>query len=131
MATPSTVPEKRELRVTEVFINEDVTLIYMPDLTLCDLHVKGNKGYVVHFVKPGVFGQEFATIWPGNNLFTIKMKNETTDAYFFDDAQLRKIVKEMEGKKPGQKTAMGVVPTGTVSPCTGPIIIPPRGQGTG
>jgi hypothetical protein len=126
MATPSTVPEKRELHVTEIFINEDVTLVYMPDVTLCDLHVKGNKRYVVHFLKPDVFGQEFATIWPGNNLFTIKMKNETTDSYFFDDAQLRSVVKRAEGQEPAQMMPLAALPTGMAAPCTGPIIIPPR-----
>jgi hypothetical protein len=123
MDTPTAL-EKRELHVTEVFINEDVTLAYMPDLNLCDFYVKGHTRYVVHFLDPRVFGEEFATIHKGNNLFNVT-NSEQTQCYLFDEAQLKNIVKGVEGPQTVEMMPMAATHTGTVSPCTGPIIIPP------
>jgi len=124
MDKPTTI-EQRELQVTETFINQDITLVSMPGLDMCDFYVEGDKGYIVHFLNPDVFGQEFATISKGNNLFTVVNRVET-ECYLFEGVQLRDIVAGVEGS-PMKKSARK--PSGTVSPCTGPIIIPPnKGQ---
>ena len=111
--------------VKEIFINQDVTLVYMPDLKMCDLHVKGDQPYVVHFLKPDVFGQEFATLRKGNNLFTVANDGQT-ESYFFDEDQLRDIVAEVEDQ-PTQKRMMSAVKVQGAKPFTrtGPILIPP------
>jgi hypothetical protein len=120
MAKPPTI-EKRELHVTEIFINQDVTFVYMPDLNMGDFHVKGDKRYVVHFRNPNVFGKEFAAIGKGNNLFTVA-NGEQTECCLFDDTQLRNIV---AGAEDSHKKSSALKQIETVSPCTRPIIIPP------
>ena len=114
---------ERELGAIEQFINTDVTLVYMPDLNLCDFQVKGSKKYIVHFVSSLTFGLEFATIQMGNNVFNI-VNNQQTQCYLFEDAQLRQIEMNAQG---AEMTASGSTrsPAGTATPCTGPIIIPP------
>ena len=106
----TTVFEKREVHLTEILLNQHVTLIQMPDLVTFDLHVEGDHHYVVHFVNPSVFGQEFATIRKGYNLFT-QIKDEATRCFLFDGVQMRNIL------------------AGVAYPRTGPIIIPPRPSG--
>jgi hypothetical protein len=119
-----------ELHVTEVLVNEDVTLVYMPGLNLCDFYVKGNNRYVVHFVDPKVFGQEFATIRQGNNVFNVANSGQT-QWFLFEEAQLRNIVKGVEDQQTVRMMSSTAMPPGTVSPCTGPIVIPPRYSGGG
>jgi hypothetical protein len=116
--------EKRELHVTEVFINTHVTLVYMPDLDLCDFFVRDHTRYVVHFLDPKVFGVEFATLHQGNNLFNV-CHNGQTQCYLFDESQMKSIVQHVEGQPTAEMMPMALTRTGTVSPCTGPIIIPP------
>lgn len=116
--------ERRELDVTELFINDDVTLVYMPDLSLCDFHVKGDKYYMVHFLNTNTFGMEFATIKKGNNIFNF-VTNEQTECYLFQNTDVSMIVKALEqGGKKGKK-ALIAAPKASASPCTGPIVIPP------
>ena len=108
----TTVFEKREVHLTEIPINQHVTLVQMPDLVTFDLHVEGDNHYVVHFVNPNAFGQEFATIRKGYNLFT-QISHDATQCFLFDDVQLRNIL------------------AGVAYPRTGPIIIPPKSQSGG
>jgi hypothetical protein len=89
-----------------------------------DIHVEGEKHYIVHFVNSSVFGQEFATLSKGPNYFTTK--DEGTKSYFFDDAQLRNIVTGVEPAQIEPIMASTTTQAVTPSPCTGPIIIPPK-----
>lgn len=125
MGKPPTI-EKRKVHGTELKMNEDVTLVHMPDLDMCDLRVEGDKHYIVHFLHPQVFGQEFAAIRKGNNLFAMA-NHEQTDCYLFDDAQLRNIVAGAEDSH--AKKLSGRRQPGTPSACTGPILIPPTRSG--
>lgn len=114
--------------VTLKQINQHVTLVRMPDLVTFDFYVQGDHCYIVHFVNPHYFEKEFAAIGEGHNLFTGK-ENGETECYLFDDTRLRNIVAEVEGhcRKAPRSFTRGQ--TGTVSPCTGPILIPPRPSG--
>lgn len=100
-----------EKRVTEVPVNQHVTLVQMPDLVTFDLHVEGDNYYLVHFLDPNVFGQEFATIRKGPNRFTMIKSDVTTKCYLYDDVELKNIL------------------AGAVYPQTGPIVIPPGHSG--
>jgi hypothetical protein len=122
MAT--TALEKRAVHLTEIPLNQYATLVQMPDLVTFDFHVEGDHHYVVHFLTPDVFGQEFVTIRKGYNLFT-KINCGPTDCYLFDDAQLRTILTGVE--HPAAERLMSLACTQGVRPsvCTGPIIIPP------
>ena len=121
----TTALERREVQLTEIPINQHVTLVQMPDLVTFGLHVECDSHYVVHFLNPDVFGQEFATLRKGYNFFTM-IKTEQTKCYFFDDAQLRKIVAEVEDPTmQKQMMASADVQRGGASPMTGPILIPP------
>ena len=124
MDTP-TMLERREVHMTEITINQYVTLVQMPDLHTFDLHVEGDRHYVVHFLNPEYFGKEFATIGEGYNLFTRSKGNET-ECYLFDDTQLRDMVAGVESPQVGRIVAEAQPPSGRAFPCTGPIIIPPR-----
>lgn len=116
-------------------INADLTLT--PDPPNFHIQLKSDKHYVVHFVNPKAFGDEFVMLHKGDNNFT-RRKDEETNCYFFDDDQLRRIMTGIEPKpktktkaktetKPDEQIrAEAKQPAGTVSPCTGPIIIPPR-----
>ena len=108
----TTTLEKREIRLTEMLLNNDVTLVQMPDMVTFDFHVTGENNYFVHFLDPNVFGQEFATLYKGYNLFTVK-SNQWTECYLFEEAQLRNVLSK-------------AVYPGTEYPRTGPIVIPPR-----
>ena|ERR1035438_4328793 len=89
--------EKREVKLTEIPLNEDVTLVQMPDLTTFDFHVQSDKHYFVHFLNPEVFGQEFATIRKGYNLFT-QVKTEETMCFLHDDVEMRNSLADVESK---------------------------------
>jgi hypothetical protein len=106
-----TVLEKKEVFLTEMAINKYVTLVQMPDMVTYDLHVEGDNPYLVHFLNPNVFGQEFATLRKGYNLFTMIDSEEVTECHLFDDVRLRNIL------------------AGAAYPRTGPIVIPPRHSG--
>jgi hypothetical protein len=101
------------LQLIEIRINDDLTLVQMPDPAKFNVHLKGDHHYFVHFLNPKVVGTEFARLHKGDNIFKMT-PNETTDAYFFDVTQIESWQTEqmMASTKP--------------SPCTGPIIIPPR-----
>jgi hypothetical protein len=99
--------EKREVKLTEIPLNENVTLVQMPDLTTFDFHVQGDNHYIVHFLNPKVFGQEFATIRKGYNLFT-QVKTEETMCFLCDDVEMRNILAKVESSR------------------TDPIVIPPK-----
>jgi hypothetical protein len=107
-------------------INNDLKVIEMSQPFRVNIHVEGDNHYIVHFVNPSVFGQEFATLGKGPNYFTTK--NEGTNSYFFNDAQLRNIVTGVEPAPTEQIMASTMTPAVTPSPCTGPIIIPPKTQ---
>ncbi|MBZ5655734.1 MAG: hypothetical protein LAO56_10715 [Acidobacteriia bacterium] len=127
MAKPPMI-EKRELHVIEMFINDDVTFVYMPDLNMADFHVKGDKRYVLHFREADVFGKEFAVIANGNNLFTVA-EGKQTECNWFDEAELRGIVASAEAS---HKKSCATKKGDAVSPYTRPIIIPPaRNTGAG
>jgi hypothetical protein len=83
---------------------------------------------MVHFLDADVFGQEFATICNGNNLFTMA-NDKHTDCYLFDDTQLRNVVKGAEDQQPDGVLAAPMRRDGMPSPCTGPIVIPPIKSG--
>lgn len=114
-------------------INDDLTLFPMTDKPKFNIQLNGDKHYVVHFLNPKVVGDEFVMLHRGDNIFK-RIKNEKTESYFFDDTQLRNIVTGVELKKVEPKQNEMIIagaqpPTGKVSPCTGPIIIPPRHSG--
>ena len=117
-------PAMEKLDVTELFIDKDLTLVYMPDLNLCDFHVKSDKRYLVHFLNPLAFGMEFATIRKGNNVFNLAA-NEKTECYLFEEAQLKEIVSRSEPSAAVPMMVYKGPETSTPTPCTGPIIIPP------
>jgi len=89
--------EKREVKLTEVPLNENVTLVQMPDLITFDFHVQGDNQYIVHFINPEVFGQEFATIRKGYNLFT-QVKTEETNCFLHDDVEMKDSLKAVESR---------------------------------
>jgi hypothetical protein len=98
----------------EIPINDDLTLAQMPNPAKFNVRLKGDKRYFVHFLNPNVVeGKEFAKLHKGDNPFKTTTTEET-NAYFFD-------VTQVESGQTVQTTA----PT-KPSPCTGPIIIPPR-----
>ena len=107
----ATVLDKRVVQLTEIPLNQHVTLIQMPDMVTFDLHVQGDNHYLVHFLNPNVFGQEVATLSEGYNLFTMIKSDEATQCHLFDDVRLRDIL------------------AGAVYPRTGPIVIPPGHSG--
>jgi len=117
-----------ETRVVEKKINQHVTLVEMPDLVTFDFQVEGDHHYLAHFLNPHYFGKEFAVIGEGPNLFTGKA-GEKTECYLFTDAHLRNLVAGVEGHAVEAFMAVPQEQTGTLSPCTGPIIIPPRNSG--
>ncbi len=100
--------EKHDLVLAEFVINDNVTLVSMQDLVTFDFYVKGTGQYLAHFMNVLAFGQEFAILQKGHNLFTLKNSSQQTDCYLMADAALTN------------------VQSGTVGPCTGPIVIPPR-----
>jgi hypothetical protein len=107
--------EKREVKLTELPLNEDVTLVQMPDLTTFDFHVQSDKHYIVHFLNPEVFGQEFATIRKGYNLFT-QVKTEETMCFLHDDVEMRNSLADVESKTDPEP----------IPPKTDPEPIPPK-----
>lgn len=113
--TTTTKVEKREVILTETPLNENVTLVQMPDLTTFDFHVQGDKQYVVHFLNPKVFGQEFATIRKGYNLFT-QVKTEETMCFLHDDAEMRDSLSVVESRTDPHP----------IPPKTDPHPIPPK-----
>jgi hypothetical protein len=106
-------------------INDDLKIIEMSESLTYDIHGEGDKHYIVHFVNPTVFGREFAILSKGPNYFT-RAKNEETNSYFFDDAQLRKLVTPAEPAQTERIMALATTQAVTPTPCTGPILIPPR-----
>ena len=109
-------------------INQDLKLIEMSDPTKFRIHVEGDKHYFVHFLNPRVFGKEFVNLHKGDNNFKM-IKHEATTCYFFEDTQLRNIETGEEPEQTGRMMAMAQPSSGRASPCTGPIIIPPRHSG--
>lgn len=112
----ATTIERHAVQLTELHVHPQVTLVQMPDMVTFDLHVYGDAQYLVHFVNPNVFGMEFAVIRKGYNLFTQIKIGEETACYLFDKLELKSqpFVTEL-------KCLMLAA-----SPCTPPIIIPPR-----
>ena len=139
----ATVLKQPAVTNREKKINKDLKIIEMPEPFKFNIHREGDKHYIVHFVNPSVFGQEFAPLRKGDNHFTTT-KGKETNSYFFDDDQLREIVTEVEppptegtmasptrqGVAPSPRTGPIIIPPRTQavspSPCTGPILIPPR-----
>lgn len=96
--------------VKETPVNEDVTIMPMQDEVTFDLHVKTDTPYVVHFDLPNIFSQEYAVLKKGANLFKMIKSGKTTFLLY--------------------KTAkIADVQAGRVTPCTGPMPIPPRPSG--
>jgi hypothetical protein len=85
----------------------------MPDSAKFNVHLKGDHHYFVPFLNSKAVGTEFARLHKGDNIFKTTT-NEETKGYFFD-------VTQVESEQTGQMMA----PT-KPSPCTGPIIIPPK-----
>ncbi len=122
MNTPAMA--KPAFDVIEKLIEPNLTLIYMPDLNLCDFHLKAKKSYLVHFMNPIAFGMEFAIIREGNNVFNL-VPGETTECYLFEETRLNQIVNNSEGPGVVSMMAYKEQEAGTLKPCTGPIVIPP------
>ncbi len=101
----ATMLKKPEVKLTEMQCNENVKLVQMQDLDTFDFHVQGDNHYIVHFLTPRVFGQEFATIGKGCNLLK-RVKNEEARCVLLDHSEMSKVA-------------------GGAAPQTGPIIIPP------
>jgi hypothetical protein len=114
-------------KLREKKINDDLKVIETPEPFKFNIHVEGEKHYIVHFVNPSVFGQEFATLGKGPNHFTTK-KDKETNSYFFNDEQLRNIVTGVEPAPTEGKMASSMTQAVTPSPSTGPILIPPKTQ---
>jgi hypothetical protein len=104
------------VQLIEIRINDDLTLVQMPDPAKFNVHLKGDKRYFVHFLNENVVGKEFAKLHKGDNIFKTTTTEETK-GYFFDVTQVE-----------SAQTEQMMAPT-TPSPCTGPILIPPRWNG--
>lgn len=96
--------------VKETPVNEDITMMPMPDDVTFDLHVKTDTPYVIHFELPKIFNEDYALLKKGANLFE-KIKSGQTTFFLYKTAKIAD------------------VQAGRVTPCTGPMPIPPRPNG--